>query len=145
MLEKMRALVRKKDMCVLATSANNKPHCSLMAYVANEQCNEIYMVTDKLTKKYSNLKKNPSVCLLIDTRDEDSAPKRLDVKALTVAGRFQEVHEEKKKGLVQKELLRKHPHLGELVSLPNATVFSVKVESFLLLEGVAKSYFETLI
>lgn len=143
MLERMKALVRNKDMCVLATSANNKPHCSLMAYVTNEQCDEIYMVTDKLTKKYSNLKENPAACLLIDTRDEDAGPGRLHGKALTVTGCFQEVDKEKK-NVVQKELLRKHPHLSELIFLPDATVFSLKVESFLLLDGVTKSYFETL-
>jgi nitroimidazol reductase NimA-like FMN-containing flavoprotein (pyridoxamine 5'-phosphate oxidase superfamily) len=143
MLETMKALVRGKDMCVLATSANNKPHCSLMAYVTNEQCDEIYMVTDKLTRKYSNLKENPAACVLIDTRDDDTGLGRLRAKALTVTGCFQEIDQEKK-DVVQKELLRKHPHLSELIFLPGATVLSLKVESFLLLEGVTKSYFETL-
>jgi len=143
MLEKMKALVRKKDICVLATSANNKPHCSLMAYVTNEQCDEIYMVTDKRSRKFSNLRENPAASLLIDTRDEDTGPALLRGKALTVTGCFQEVDEEKK-DVVQRELLRTHPHLSELISQPDATVFSVKAESFLLLEGVTKSYFETL-
>ena len=43
MIERMKELVRRKDICVLATVAENKPHCSLMAYVTDDECKEIYM------------------------------------------------------------------------------------------------------
>ena len=142
MFEKMRALVKEKDICVLATAAGNKPHCSLMAYVSDEDCREIYMVTDKLTKKYGNLKENPSVCLLIDTRDVDQGSRRLHAKALTVSGVFQEIDNETKKQVVRDRLLTRHPHLRELALQPDAEVFAVKVESFLLLEGPQNSFFE---
>lgn len=142
MLEKMHALVKGKDICVLATAAANKPHCSLMAYVTDDHCREIYMVTDKLTKKYSNLKENPSVCLLIDTRDENQGPRRLYAKALTVSGVFQEIDDETQKKTVRDKLLTRHPHLRELALQPDAEVFAVRIESFLLLEGPKDSFFE---
>ena len=69
MLEQMKALARDKNMCVLATIAKAKPYCSLMAYVADESCEEIYMVTHRKTQKYQNLIENPAVSLLIDTRE----------------------------------------------------------------------------
>lgn len=47
MLETMKALVKEKDMCVLATVSDNKPHCSLMAYASNKTGLEIYMATKK--------------------------------------------------------------------------------------------------
>ena len=53
MLEKMKALVKEIDICVLSTvSVDATPHCSLMAYVVNEKCREIYMATPTTTKKY---------------------------------------------------------------------------------------------
>ena len=70
MLERMKAVVREKDICVLATVSGDKPHCSLMAYAADDDCREIYMVTHRKTNKYKNLKENPAVSLLIDTREE---------------------------------------------------------------------------
>ncbi len=85
MLDQMKALARAKNICVLATVAGRKPHCSLMAYVCDERCEEIYMVTHKNTHKYKNLMHNPSVSLLIDTRE--NAP-RAWARALTVAGFF---------------------------------------------------------
>ena len=51
MLDEMKTLAKHRDMCVLATVAGQKPYCSLMAYVTDENCEEIYMVTHKTTTK----------------------------------------------------------------------------------------------
>jgi nitroimidazol reductase NimA-like FMN-containing flavoprotein (pyridoxamine 5'-phosphate oxidase superfamily) len=144
MLEKMHDLLKRKDICVLATAIDNKPHCSLMAYVTNEQGDEVYMVTDELSKKYRNMTENPAVCLLVDTRDEDIGPDRLHEKALTVTGAFQKIDAREKINEVERQLLERHEHLRGLVFHPDAVVFAVKIESFLLLEGVSDSYFESL-
>ena len=53
MLPEMKKLVQKKDLCVLATVSGSRPHCSLRAYVADEDCRKIYMVTLGDTKKIS--------------------------------------------------------------------------------------------
>lgn len=141
MIERMKALVKQKDICVLATASENKPHCSLMAYTINKECSEIFMVTYRDTKKYRNLVQNPTVSLLIDTRDEvlDS---RLQAKALTVEGKFQSIEDTEKMTLVRDRLRAKHPHLEELISHPDSEVFSIRVVSFLLLEGPTEAYFE---
>ena len=142
MIEKIKALVREKDICVLATASANKPHCSLMAYTTDDECREIYMVTNRETKKYRNLVQNPSVSLLIDTRDEVKDSSRMEAKALTVEGEFQRIEDETRKNAIRSRLLKKHPHLEALALHPDAEVFSIKVVSFLLLEGPTDAYFE---
>ena len=47
MLETMRALAKQKDICALATVSSGKPHCSLTAYAASDDCSEIYMDTPR--------------------------------------------------------------------------------------------------
>ena len=69
MLEKMKNFIKNKNICVLSTVSDNKPYCSLMAYISDASCEEIYMVTHKNTTKFRNLQKNPSVSLLIDSRE----------------------------------------------------------------------------
>lgn len=145
MLDKMKALMKQKDICVLATVSDSKPHCSLMAYTTDDECHEIYMVTDRLTKKYSNLMENPSVSLLIDTRDEHTGPTRLKGKALTITGVFQEIKDKTKKDVIRDKLLERHPHLRAFVFQTDAEVFSIKVESLLLLDGLTDSYFEKVV
>ena len=144
MLDKMKALVREKDMCVLATVSNNRPHCSLMAYVANDACTEIYMVTFKDTKKYRNLRENAWVSLLIDTREEDRGSRRPQAKALTVTGVFEEIGDDNMRHQIREALMRRHAQLEGFADHPDAEVFSILIHSFLLLDGLTNSYFEIL-
>jgi nitroimidazol reductase NimA-like FMN-containing flavoprotein (pyridoxamine 5'-phosphate oxidase superfamily) len=143
MLEKMKDLVRTKDVCVLATVSEGQPHCSLMSYATDKDCREIYMVTPKKTKKYQNLTGNPAVSLLIDTRDEDRGNNRHRAKALTVNGRFEAIRDPGKKNLIKASLLERHPHLNVLVDDPDVEFFAVRIKSLQLLEGVADATFET--
>ena len=143
MLDVIKTLVREKDICVLATASDNKPHCSLMAYVTDTQCTAIYMVTHKDSKKYRNLTANPWVSLLIDTRDEDLGSGRIKTRALTVSGVFQPIPDTDQKEHLRAKLLERHPHMEQFATHPDAEVFSIRIKSFLLLEGPTKAHFET--
>lgn len=140
MIEKMKALVREKDSCVLATVSSGKPHCSLMSYIADPECREIFMVTHSKTRKYKNLQENPCVSLLIDTREEGRGIAIGQKKALTVSGIFQKVDSARKK-VIRAQFLDRHPQLKELVDDPEAVLISIRVQSFQLLEGVRDAYF----
>jgi nitroimidazol reductase NimA-like FMN-containing flavoprotein (pyridoxamine 5'-phosphate oxidase superfamily) len=142
MLERMKTLVKEKDICVLATVSAGRPHCSLMAYVTDDDCGEIYMVTHRRTKKYENLMENPSVSLLIDTREEHPGSRRPQAEALTISGTFKPINEEDNVIIVRSRLLGRHPHLKEFVDDPEAVIFSIKVASFLLLDGLKDAHFE---
>jgi len=142
MLEEMKALVREKDICVLSTVSGNRPHCSLMAYATEEDYRTFYMATLKSTQKYRNLKDNPYVSLLIDTREEKMGSMHRRGKALTVSGIFQEILDEGKKRYARDKLLERHPYLEEFMNHPQATLFCIKVSSFLLLDGLMDAYFE---
>ena len=144
MFEKMKGMVKGNDLCVLATVSEGKPHCSLMSYIADEEGREIYLVSHKQTKKYSNLMKNPSVSLLIDTREEERGQRRTDVKALTVSGEFQTLNDPGKKDLIRAKFLKRHPQLRDILNDPGAEIFLIKVNSFQLLDGVKNAFFVTI-
>jgi uncharacterized pyridoxamine 5'-phosphate oxidase family protein len=112
-----------------------------MAYVADEDCRKIYMVTLRDTKKFQNLTQNPAVSLLIDTREEDAGPQRSRAKALTVNGIFQGV-ERGKQEQIRSLLLERHPHLRDLMGKEKAEIFSIRIESLQLQGGIIDSYFE---
>lgn len=139
MLEKMKGLIREKDICVFSTvSENAVPHCSLMAYVADEECREIYMTTRRSTLKYKNLLKNPAVSLLIDSREITPREK---AQALTVSGVFQPVDNAPKRNRIEARLLQQHPHLKDFINNPDTDLICIKVLSLLLLDGLTQSYF----
>ena len=142
MLEEMKALAKQKDICVLATVSDGNPHCSLMAYATDDDCREIYMITQKGTKKYKNLIKNPSVSLLIDTREEQVDSHPLQAKALTIAGLFQEIDDEHKKRLARARLLERHPYLAGFIDQTDTELICIKATSFLVLNGLKEAHFE---
>jgi nitroimidazol reductase NimA-like FMN-containing flavoprotein (pyridoxamine 5'-phosphate oxidase superfamily) len=144
MIDKIKDLIEQKDTCVLATVSGGEPHCSLMSYVTDKDCREIYMISLRGTKKYRNMINNASVSLLIDTREDDIGRKRENIKALTVRGTFQNIGDEIKKRKIFEKLLRRHPHLKDFAGSTELEVFQVNTKSVQLLEGVSNSYFEEL-
>jgi nitroimidazol reductase NimA-like FMN-containing flavoprotein (pyridoxamine 5'-phosphate oxidase superfamily) len=142
MIEFMKQLAKEKDICVLATVSGEKPHCSLMAYTTDEECGEIYMATHRATKKFKNLMANPSVSLLIDTREEHKGSHRPEAKAMTVSGAFERLEDRQKEALARARLLSRHPHLKEFLAHPDAEVICIRIRSFLLLDGLTDAHFE---
>lgn len=140
MLAEMKQLVKEKNICVLATLAGSKPYCSLMAYAANEDATEIYMATHRSTKKFRNMAENPSVSLMIDTREE--LP-RSRARALTVEGSCVPIEDASKKELARARLLSIHPHLNDFLSHTDCQIVRVTVKSFLLLKGLSEAHHAT--
>ena len=144
MLEEMRAIVKGNDLCVLATVSEGRPHSSLMSYISDEEGQEVYLVSHKETKKYSNLIENPTVSLLIDTREEEKGQRRIYIKALTINGEFQTINDPGKKDLIRAKFLKRHSHLADFLNDPGAEIFSIRIRSFQLLDGVKNAFFETI-
>lgn len=143
-LQRIRDLVRNKDICVLATARGNAPHCSLMAYVANEDCTEIYLVTSRNTRKYRNITQNPQVSLLMDTREEHGGSRRSEAKALTVTGIVENIEDPERREAAKARILERHPHVKPLLDDPEAEPFCVRVRAFLLLDGLMEAQYEEL-
>ncbi len=141
MLEKIKELVRKKNICVLSTVSGNKPYCSLMAYITDAACEEIYMVTHKNTTKFKNLQRNPCVSLLIDTRETQPRSK---AQALTIDGVFTSLTDENKKQKIRDGMLESFPHMKAFIHHRESEFIRLKINSFLLLEGLTESHFVSL-
>jgi uncharacterized protein YhbP (UPF0306 family) len=134
-LEEMIEVLRSQDMCVLATAFDNIPHCSLMAYITDEHCRKIYMITHKETKKYKNLQANPSVSLLIDTRLSKKNLPREKVQALNANGIFALVESAGESEVLRNRFIDAHPHLQDFAMHQNAALFVVELQSMQLLNG----------
>ena len=134
-------MILENKVCVMATAADGAPHCSLMSYATDKECREIYMATLKDTKKYRNLIANPSVSLLIDTRDLGPKAK---TRALTITGIFQATENDKRITEIRETLLAKHPDLKDFFNNPDAKIVVIKATSLQLLDNVTDLYFEQL-
>jgi nitroimidazol reductase NimA-like FMN-containing flavoprotein (pyridoxamine 5'-phosphate oxidase superfamily) len=140
MRDRIKAFLKEKDMCVLATTLEGKPHCSLMAYMTDEAAEWIYMVTHRGTTKYANLLANEQVSILVDNRCEGLPADRAVIKALTVHGIFHAVENEEKKKQILAQFQQKHPHMQEFLNSPEAEIISIRASSFLFLDGITDSH-----
>ncbi len=139
MRAKMEAFLKANDMCVLATSSRDRPHCSLMAYTTNTSCTEVYMATSANSTKYANLLRNPRVSLLVDSRTKSHQGQ---VQALTVEGFFENSVTRQDPTGIFSLLKAAHPHLTGFLSLADTKLLRIRIVSFLLLEGISKAFFE---
>ena len=136
---KMKALIRRMSSCVLATTDGAVPHCALMAYLVDEECESLYLATPRDTLKYRNICHHPHVSLLIDTRGETD---RGRVMALTITGECQEVDSEKERIIISKRFSAKHQHLKVFLQKHEMAFVRIVIKKFLLLDGPDQSHYE---
>lgn len=138
MHEKIIGIIRSNDLGVLATSFQDRPHCSLMAYSADELCRNIYMLTRQDSQKYGNIKANPQVSIMLDTRMQSQG--RENIQALTISGKYSPVPENEQESL-KDIIVGKHPQLKKMAAKPDSIVIKIQITSFLLLDGVSDAYY----
>jgi len=122
-------ILREQSLCVLCTVHQEEPHCSLMSYAVSADCREMYMLTSKDTRKYSNLRRNARVSLLVDTRTGGGSP--LDTSMLSISGEYRPFASDSEQTAALSRLLERRPHLQELSEQPAARTIRIILKSFL--------------
>ncbi|MBS3809397.1 MAG: pyridoxamine 5'-phosphate oxidase family protein [Desulfobacterales bacterium] len=136
MRDDIKALIRNKRHCVLATAVDGLPYCSLMAYATEKDCTRFIMVTHRQTRKFQNISRNPRVSLLIDSR-ETHRP-----QALTIEGSGEEIIAEADKEAAAELLLSSHPGLASFIRHPDSVFVRITADSAVFLNGLTDAYRE---
>ena len=140
MLEQCLRILRSKDLCVLATSGSAGAHCSLMAYVADPQGRTVFLATLKDTLKYANIRHDPRVSLLLDTRDEQQdRVGRSELQALTLSCFATELTGAQAQ-TARTLLAGAHPQLSGILESDNAALLALRVLVYQLLTGPTQSF-----
>ncbi|WP_027190045.1 pyridoxamine 5'-phosphate oxidase family protein [Fundidesulfovibrio putealis] len=143
--EEMAQMIRERDLCVLATSAGDLPHASLMSYAVEPNLQYIHMATPANTRKWANLKRNPNMALLIDEREKalagNTTQTRAQTRALTVGCELFPVDDDQEKARILGILAAAHPHLRDFLTAPEIVIIRGKPLWLLLLTGAEHSEF----
>ncbi|MFW5500452.1 MULTISPECIES: pyridoxamine 5'-phosphate oxidase family protein [unclassified Maridesulfovibrio] len=134
-------LIRKCNILVLATSGNDGIHTSLMAYASSADCSEIYMVSNRKSRKWQNLSQNAQVSLLIDDRDGKLSDRRHEIKALTVKGTYVPVTDKSEIKTIKSAIADTAPAIADAFSGPENSIIRIKADSFQLLRGPQDSFY----
>lgn len=133
--EEIVQFVLDNDLCVLATSLDDMPLASLMAYLAEEDLRYLYMATPRQTHKWRNINRNPNLAVLIDDRETALSVDRGSTRAVTIGGVHVPVDEQEDKADILRRLAARHDHLRDFLALPEMEVIRLEPRWFQLLHG----------
>ncbi len=123
-------LLESQKLAVLATNGQGQPYGSLVSFAATKDLKQILFATMRSTRKYANLKEEPRVAMVMDSRENTERDLR-EAIAVTVTGKAEET------GPAEKEVystiyLEKHPYLKDFVKSPSCALLRVQVDTYYL-------------
>lgn len=121
-------LFTEQYFAVLATRTGDQIHTTLVAFAANDDLKTLFLCTPRATRKYTNLKRNPSVSLLV----HNSANMATDISqamAVTIAGSAADVPDDRLEA-AKAIYLGKQPHMTAFVNSPNTAIVEVAVSRY---------------
>ena len=124
------ALVESQLLAVLSTHRDGQPYANLVAFVTSEDLAEIYFATARSTRKFTNIRQDNRIAMLIDNRSNQSTDFH-EAAAVTVVGSVVEL-EGKGKDEVDKKYIAKHPCLEEFLKAPTTALLRVAVSRYIM-------------
>jgi heme iron utilization protein len=118
-------LFKEQYFAVLATRSSDQIHTTLVAFAATDDLKTIFVCTPRATRKYANLKQNPSVSLLVHNSSNMATDIRRSI-AVTVSGTAEEVPAGRLEA-ARAVYLGKQPHMAGFATAPNTAIIEVTV------------------
>lgn len=127
-------IIEDQPLAILATSMDNIPHTTLVAFRADLASNSVFFVTPISSRKAKNIEKNPYISLIIDNRTNEVTDFR-DALGITIKGEAKLVN-----GGYQTYFLDKHPHLKDFMNSPSTGLFKIDIEKIEVVTEFQKVY-----
>jgi nitroimidazol reductase NimA-like FMN-containing flavoprotein (pyridoxamine 5'-phosphate oxidase superfamily) len=125
---RLAAIDRTRRHAALATEADGAPYLSLVAFALAPGGSAVLFATPRGSRKFRNLRANPQVSLLLDTRgerDRDYA----SAEAITVVGRARVLRKDSSPWREAGWVLRaKHPALAAFLEAATTALVRVEIE-----------------
>jgi len=126
--QKIRELFASQMLAVVATDDGKFPYTSLVAFSCTQDLKFLLFATDRFTRKYRNMERNPHVSLLIDNRGNQPSDFENAI-AVTAVGKAADVGEDEKEKM-QKIFLSRHPQLRDFVNALNTVLVKVETDFY---------------
>jgi len=132
-------LLSEQPLAVLATECNGIPHACLMAFVVSPNLRELHFATARNTLKFTNLKSNENVSLLIENGEVRTRGLGAGL-ALTLNGKAAEIQGAARESALAM-LLQKHPGLKDFLTTSDLALVTVLLSNAYLVMPYKKVCF----
>ena len=124
--QKVASLLTGEGLGVLATTdPDGHPYASLIAFAGNPDQTELYFVTPRATRKFTNLTHDRRVALLVNNSINQPADFHKAVAA-TILGNARLLDDESRSRVLN-IYLEKHPYLKQFAVSPSCAMFAITV------------------
>ena len=130
----LRDLLSEQRYAVLGTKGAARISLNLMALTVLDDLRTVILATERATRKYTNLRSNPWVSLLVDNRSNQAADTQAAM-ALTIDGLAEEVTGAEREHLAHLFVAR-HPQLASFAHSSTCALFRLRVERYELVRGL---------
>jgi hypothetical protein len=115
-------------VAVLTTHGEDYPHACLVAIAVTEDLRTIVFNTSRTTRKYTNIRGDERVTLLVDDRSHGEEDFH-QATVVTARGRAEEIPRDSI-GPFKELFLTHHPYLKDFVRAPTSVLMKVHVASY---------------
>ncbi len=133
---RIKTLLARQRLGVLATQGAGQPYCSLVAFAVSGDLRHVIFATSRATRKFFNMSQEKRVAMLIDNRDNDESDFKA-AQAVTVTGLAGETSKDTENRLFQSYLSR-HPSLRGFVFSDDCALMRIVVEEYVFVEQFQK-------
>lgn len=123
--DRMNYLNKTERHAVLATSFQNKPYTSIVAFALTQDMKGVLFATPKNTRKYRNIIKNNNVAILFDNRNNTDKA-YMGAESVSILGTATPVRRGKRWLELSRVFIRKHPVLKEFVQAHSTRLILVE-------------------
>jgi len=134
--QRLTDLFQSQRLGVLSTHSAGQPYGSLIAFSATGDLKKFYFATPNTTRKFSNLKADPRVSILVNSSNNADADFH-EAIAVTMVGDAAEIaSSDQSAGMA--DFLGKHPYLEDFVRSPTTAFVEVSVRSYYMVQNFQK-------
>jgi nitroimidazol reductase NimA-like FMN-containing flavoprotein (pyridoxamine 5'-phosphate oxidase superfamily) len=126
----LREILSSQSLAALATQDEGQPYTCLVAIAATDDLKHLLFATFRHTRKYRELKADPRVAILVDSRSNRRSDFQ-EAMAVTATGRAAEANGEEKDRLLT-VYLAKHPHLAGFAGSEGTALIRIDVADYVL-------------
>jgi len=135
----IRALCFEQPFAVLATQGEGQPYTNLISYAVSEDLKHLVFPTPSQSRKYSLIKKNKKVSLLIDNRSQQPESINL-IRAVTITGIARPLEDPKEVERWSELLIKRHSYLDKFIKSPSSSLILVDIIHFFYVRRFQEVY-----
>jgi heme iron utilization protein len=132
LFKKIEETIKSTRFAVLATQKNKEPYLSLVGFFLDKDLKNLYFYTPVNSRKYKNIIINPSVSLLVDSREKYADQAGL-ITAVTINGKASEVKKPEKN--ILEKYLSKYPELKDFTESSTNVLIKVNIIKYVIVSN----------